>query len=181
MSGTTKIADDIFMVPWDQGNGQIRREVWGDGQGNVTRYHLAYFNSEAFNDDEGRILGYDYEGGKFVFHLRGEITSLGPLSFSALEELFAIKWANLPKDSGPPSTFGEAASGNIDVNKIDEMDEYAETRGMKMTITKGISADFFKRGKELALRLERGEHVEPEKVVIFGHRDDLCYSMLPKR
>ncbi len=51
---------------------------------------------------------------------------------------------------------------------------------MKLTITKGNATDFFRHGKELARRLDRGEEVEPEKVVIFGHRDDLCYTMLPK-
>ncbi len=181
MADTTKAADDIFMVPWDQGNGQIRREVWVDNQGKVTRYLLAYFNPEAFGEDGGRVLGYDFDHGNFTCHLRGAVTSLNPLSLGELEELFAVKWTNLPKESGPPVTFREAEGNDIDVDGIDEADEYAETKDMKLTITKGNSADFFKRGRELTQRLERGEHVEPEKVVVFGHRDDLCYTMLPRQ
>ena len=34
---------------------------------------------------------------------------------------------------------------------------------------------------ELASRLDRGEWPEPEKLVIFGHHNDLCYSELPKK
>ena len=55
-----------------------------------------------------------------------------------------------------------------------------ETKMMKLTITKGSAADFFRRGKELAGKLDRGEDAEPEKVVIFGNRQDLCYSLLTK-
>jgi hypothetical protein len=181
MTETTKVADDIFMVPWDQGNGQLRREVWVDQQDKVRRYYLAFVNPETFAEEDGMVLGYDFDGGKFRSHLKGAATTIDLFSFEELEELFDIKWANLPKDCVTPLAPGEAGPAEIDVAKIDETDDYAETKDMKLTITKGSSADFFKRGRELARKLDMGEHVEPEKVVIFGHRDDLCYTMLQKK
>ena len=182
MTATKKIVDDVFMAPWDQGNGQIRREVWVDGEGKVTRYDIAYLNPEMFAGDEGRVLGYEFMDGAFCGHLKGVTTEIDLDSFEELEDIFNIKWTNLPKEGMPQmSSPGATGTGEIDLNKIDEMDDYAETKGMKLTITKGRSTDFFHRGKELARKLDRGEPVEPEKVVIFGHRDDLCYTMLQKR
>ncbi len=181
MIGAIKVADDIFMVPWDQGNGQLRREAWIDSHGKVARYCLAYINPEVFAGDDGRVLRYDFEVGGFRCHVEGRETSVDSSSLEELEDIFDIKWNNLPKDSTASITAGGANPSEIDVDRIDETDDYAETKGMKLTITKGNSTDFFKRGRELARRLDAGEHVEPEKVVIFGHRDDLCYTGLQKR
>ncbi|HTP65409.1 MAG TPA: hypothetical protein VMJ66_08465 [Geobacteraceae bacterium] len=182
MTATKKIADDIFMAPWDQGNGQLRREVWVDGEGKVTRYDLAYINPGTFAGEEGKVLGYDFLDGRFHCHLKGSTTEITLESFEELEDIFNIKWDNMPREGIPQlSSSGEAGSGEIDLNKIGEMDDYAETKGMKLTITKGHSTDFFHRGKELARKLDHGESVEPGKVVIFGHRDDLCYTGLQKR
>ena len=44
---------------------------------------------------------------------------------------------------------------------------------MKLTITTGTADDFFARGKELARKLDRGECVEPESVIMFGDPQDL--------
>ncbi len=181
MSDGIKVADDIFMVPWDQGNGQLRREIWVDSRGKVARYCLAYINPEAFAGDDGRVLRYDFDESGFSCYLEGTETSVASSSLEELEELFNIKWDNLAKDNTPPVTVNVAGPGGIDVDRIDETDEYAETKGMKLTITKGTSADFFRHGRELAKKLDEGGHVEPEKVVIFGHRDDLCYTGLQKR
>ncbi len=120
MNSTIKISDDIFMVPWEQGNGQIRREVWVDKGGRqVTRYDLAYINPEAFADDNGRVLGFDFTAGKFFSRIKGEATVVNLSSFAEMEELFAIKWANLPKEMGPVTTSGPT---EIDLHKIDEAD-----------------------------------------------------------
>jgi hypothetical protein len=95
-----------------------------------------------------------------------------------MEEMFDIKWNNLSKESGP--VISHDATG-INENGDDAIDDYQETKGMRLTITKGSAADFFRRGRELASKLDRGEQVEKEKVVIFGNRHDLCYSGMQKQ
>ena len=181
MTVSTKIADDIFMVPWDQGNGQIRREVWVDNAKKVIRYYLAYINPESCQEDEGRVLGFDYDNGNIYSHLMGVVRAVDFSSFEELEEQFDIKWNNIPKQSGPLLSPGETGMKQDDLNKIDETDDYSETKEMKLTITKGTATDFFRHGKALAGKLDRDEDVEPEKVVIFGNRHDLCYSGLSKQ
>jgi hypothetical protein len=178
MGDETKVADDIYMVPWSEGNGQIRREAWVDGEGKTTRYFLAYINPDALAVDEGRVVVYGYENGGFVSHLMGEITAGEFSTLEELEEKFDIKWNNLAKESGPAIPEGGASAVS---NRGDEHDEYMEIKGMRLTITKGVAADFFRRGKVLARKLDRGERVEPEKIVIFGDRHDLCYSQMKKQ
>ena len=39
-----KIIDDVHHITPKRGNGQLRREIWVDAQGKVTRYNLAYIN-----------------------------------------------------------------------------------------------------------------------------------------
>jgi hypothetical protein len=180
MTDSTKVADDIFMVPWDQGNGQIRREVWVDKEKKVNHYYIAYINPESCPADEGTVMGYDYNNGNLYSHLMGSITSAEFSSLEELEEQFDVKWNNIPKQSGPLFSPGETGLREDDLNKIDEIDDYSETKEMKLTITKGTATDFFRHGKALARKLDRGEDVEPEKVVIFGDRHDLCYSRLSK-
>ena len=177
MTEETKIADDIYMVPWRDGNGQIRREAWVDKEGKTTRYYLAYINQDALAGDEGRVLGYEYDNGGVICHLMGAITAGEFSSLEELEEKFDIKWNNLPKESGP---FIHEVEPSAAANMADETDHYMEIKGMRLTITKGSVADFFRRGRELARKLDRGEQVTPEKIVIFGDRHDLCYSQMKK-
>ena len=180
MTDSTKIADDIFMVPWDQGNGQIRREVWIDNKGKVTRYFLAYINPESCQADEGTVLGFDYNNGSLSSHFMATIIAVDFSSLEELEEQFDIKWNNIPKQSGPLHSPGETGLSNVDLEKMAALDNYSETKEMKLTITKGTATDFFRHGKALARKLDRDEDVEPEKLVIFGDRHDLCYSGLSK-
>jgi hypothetical protein len=178
MTETIKVADDIYMVPWSGGNGQIRREVWVDGVGKANRYLLAYINLDILAGDEGWVLGYERHGDSIQIHRMGTVTPLEYHSLEEVEERFAIEWDMLPKQNEPLATPSASDPGS---GKFDDSDGYAETKGMHLTITKGTAADFFKRGRELAGRIDRGEIVEPEKVVIFGDRHDLCYSQMPKR
>ena len=39
-----KVIDDTHHITQKRGNGQLRREIWVDAQGQVTRYNLAYIN-----------------------------------------------------------------------------------------------------------------------------------------
>lgn len=175
MANSIKMADDIFMVPWDQGNGVIRREAWTGEDGTVNRYRLAYVNQDMCPEDDGRVLGLEYDkGGVREFHTGTE----APSCFSSLEELerrFEQTWNGLPRPSDPPT--GRGASQAL---PPDDQGEYAETRGMKLSITKGNVADFFRRGRELAALLDRGERPERHKVIMYGTRMDLCYTQKPK-
>lgn len=178
MRDIMKLADDMFMVPWDQGNGVIRREVWGNREGKATHYSLSYINEEIYSEDGGRVLGYDYNNGDLTGHLMCKQSDFTVSSLAELEELFDIKWNNFPKESGPMLIKGEQHPRELP--SIDSHD-YPEIKGMKLTITRGSAADFFRRGRELASKLDRGEQAEPEKIVIFGHHNDMCYSGLPRK
>lgn len=39
-----KIINTVYKISDKRGNGLLRREVWVDGKGQVTRYNLAYIN-----------------------------------------------------------------------------------------------------------------------------------------
>lgn len=174
MMNATKVTDDIFMVPWDQGNGVIRREVWVGKDGRAVRYHLAYINQDMSADDNGRVLGFEYADGHLREFSLGKGTVVPFTSLEELEERFDVRWNFLPRPHDPPTGHGE-----VGALPADEA-EYGETKGMKLAITKGSAEDFFRHGKKLAALLDRGEPVEPERVVMFGSRMDLCYTQMPK-
>lgn len=178
MTDTIKVADDIYMVPWSEGNGQIRREVWVDRGGRAARYSLAYINRDILEADEGRVLAYDLHNGNLLNHRMGIVSTLEFHSLEEVEERLALEWDLLPKQSEPLLTPSDSGR---DSGMIDDSDGYTETKGMHLTITKGTASDFFRRGRELARKLDRSQQIEPEKVVIFGDRHDLCYSQVPKR
>jgi hypothetical protein len=175
MANRIKIADDIFMVPWNQGNGVIRREVWTGDNGTVLRYHLAYVNQDMCPQDNGRVLGLEYSDGGLREYRMGTEEDSGFTSFEELEQRFDLEWNNLPRPNDPPT--GQGAS---QMPPPDDQGEYAETRGMKLSITKGTAADFFRRGGELAAMLDRGERPERHKVIMMASRMDLCYTQKPK-
>jgi hypothetical protein len=175
MSDSIKVADDLYMVPWSDGNGQLRREIWLDGEGRVERYELSYLNRDILAEDQGRVLGYGLDKGSLVRHHMGTVTPFNFSSIEEIEERFALEWDLLPKQNEP------VVSATVSLESGTSHDEYTETKDMKLTITKGSAADFFGRGKEIAGKLDRGERIEPEKIVIFGDRHDLCYSQVPRR
>lgn len=61
-----KIRDDRHRISLKRGNGQLRREIWEDEQGNITRYNLAYINHQLFPADNGRVVGFDNQHGYVV-------------------------------------------------------------------------------------------------------------------
>lgn len=175
MTDTTKIADDIFMVPWGEGNGVIRREVWVDQDGRASRYHLAYINEDMQQEENGRVLGFEFTDNELCEFSAGKKTAGSFSTLEAMEVSFEIKWNNIPKLCKPPT-----GNGNTGGSQIGEDENYSELKGMKLVITKGTISDFFKRGKELASKLDRGERPDPEKIVMMGRRADLCHSHMPK-
>jgi hypothetical protein len=82
------LEDDVFTLHKSKGNGTLRRQIWVDSEGKVTRYRLAYINHHLFTGDNGRILGYDNAHGYHHKHYMGKIEPTTFKNFSELEEQF---------------------------------------------------------------------------------------------
>ncbi len=88
-----KVVDDTFQIPKARGNGLLRREVWIDARGCVTRYNLAYINHALCAVDNGRVLGFDNDHGFHHRHRMGQMEPIEFTSFEALEERFETECA----------------------------------------------------------------------------------------
>ncbi|WP_218243237.1 toxin-antitoxin system TumE family protein [Comamonas fluminis] len=88
----TKQVDDKFEISAKKGNGQLRREVWVDSAGKVTRYNLAYINHSIYPGDNGRVIGYDNAHGYHHKHYFGDVTPEPFVSFEDTEEKFEADW-----------------------------------------------------------------------------------------
>jgi Family of unknown function (DUF6516) len=91
----TKVRDDRHKISRKRGNGQLRHEVWADHHGNVTRYNLAYVNHSVYQEDNGRVLGYDNQHSHHHRHFMGKVEPFDFVSFEELEERFQREWAEL--------------------------------------------------------------------------------------
>jgi hypothetical protein len=87
--------DDSHTIPAKRGNGQLRREVWVDEAGKVTRYNLPYINHHLYQGDNGRVIGYDNQHGYHHRHYFGTVEPVTFISFEHLEEQFEQDWAAL--------------------------------------------------------------------------------------
>ena len=75
----------------------VRREVWVDAQGRVTRYNLAYINHQVFAGDNGRVIGFDNAHGFHHRHKFGEVTDAAFDSLEAIEDAFQTELVELLK------------------------------------------------------------------------------------
>jgi len=90
-----KIVDDTHHITQKRGNGQLRREIWVDAQGQVTRYNLAYINHALHAGDNGRVVGYDNQHGHHHRHYFGVVVAVEFTSFDDIEGQFQTDWAAL--------------------------------------------------------------------------------------
>lgn len=90
-----KIIDDSHNITQKRGNGQLRREVWVDERGRVTRYNLAYINHALYNEDNGRVVGYDNQHGYHHRHFFSVVTAVVFSDFEDIEEQFQADWTAL--------------------------------------------------------------------------------------
>lgn len=90
-----KIIDESHKIADKRGNGQLRREVWVDEQGKVTRYNLAYINHHLYQGDNGRVVGYDNAHDGHHRHYFGTIEPVVFMSFEEIEERFEHDWLTL--------------------------------------------------------------------------------------
>ena len=92
-----KIRDEKHKIPDARGNGKLRREVWVDNNGKVTRYNLAYINHKIYPGDNGRVLGFDNQHEGHHKHIMGVVVPVEFVSFEALEDQFDEEWQQFRK------------------------------------------------------------------------------------
>ncbi|MBZ0092950.1 MAG: DUF6516 family protein [Sulfuricellaceae bacterium] len=87
-----KSIDESHKISDRRGNGRLRREVWVDEQGQVSRYNLAYINHGLHRGDNGRVVGYDNQHGHHHRHYFGKVEPVNFVSFEDIEERFEQDW-----------------------------------------------------------------------------------------
>ncbi len=90
-----KIIDTVYKISDKRGNGQLRREVWVNGNGQVTRYNLAYINHDLYQKDNGRVIGYDNAHGIHHRHRMGVVEPVKFTTFDEIEARFQQEWQAL--------------------------------------------------------------------------------------
>ena len=90
-----KIHDARHVIAKRRGNGELRREVWVNERGRVTRYNLAYINHKIYQRDNGRVIGYDNAHGYHHRDYFGNIEAVGFVSFEDIEDQFTRDWTAL--------------------------------------------------------------------------------------
>ncbi len=94
-----KIIDDVHHITPKRGNGQLRREVWVDERGEVTRYNLAYINHALHSGDNGRVVGYDNQHGHHHRHYFGNVAPVDFANLEDIEDKFQADWTALRSKS----------------------------------------------------------------------------------
>jgi hypothetical protein len=87
-----KVVDETHRIPERRGNGQLRREIWVDRTGKVTRYNLAYINHAVYAGDNGRVVGYDNAHDGHHRHCLGKVEPVDFRSFEDIERRFEEDW-----------------------------------------------------------------------------------------
>ncbi|MBA5688356.1 toxin-antitoxin system TumE family protein [Rugamonas apoptosis] len=87
-----KIIDETYCITEKRGNGQLRREVWVDSCGRVTRYNLAYINHRVCQRDNGRVVGYDNAHGGHHRHYMGLVEPVNFTDFDDVQACFERDW-----------------------------------------------------------------------------------------
>ncbi len=90
-----KLVDEVHHISKRKGNGLLRREVWVDDNGRVSRYNLAYINHELSTVDNGRVIGYDNQHGYHHRHYFGNVQPIEFQSFEEIEERLEADWIAL--------------------------------------------------------------------------------------
>ena len=90
-----KLIDESHVISTKRGNGMLRREVWVDERGKITRYNLAYINAQLFSGDNGRVIGFDNAHGYHHRHYYGKVEAVSFTSYEDIEMLFEKEWLAL--------------------------------------------------------------------------------------
>jgi hypothetical protein len=95
--GLRKVVDEVHTISARRGNGKIRVETWVDKAGKVVRFNLACINHSIFVRDNGRVLGYDSQHGRYHRHYLGTVTDVALESCAEIEALFEDETRQLLK------------------------------------------------------------------------------------
>jgi hypothetical protein len=82
------LEDESVRLHKSKGNGILRRQIWVDGRGEVTRYSLTYINYHLYSGDNGRVLGYDNAHNYHHKHYMGTIEPVTFNNFLDIENRF---------------------------------------------------------------------------------------------
>lgn len=91
----SKLIDESHRISDKRGNGQLRREIWVDEDGRVTRYNLAYINHRLYQGDNGRVVGYDNQHGYHHRHYFGKTEAVDFIDLEEIEQRFEQDWIAL--------------------------------------------------------------------------------------
>jgi len=84
-----KVVDERYTFPVKRGGGIIKIEAREDLGGNLIKYSIAYINSSLYQEDNGRVIGYDNAHCYHHKHLFGEISPVDDfVSYEKLIERF---------------------------------------------------------------------------------------------
>lgn len=93
-----KIIDEVYKIPAARGSGTLRREVWINERGEITRYNLAYVNHQLYQRDNGRVVGYDNAHGIHHRHYMGKVEPISFTTFEDIEDRFQQDWIALQEE-----------------------------------------------------------------------------------
>ena len=97
-----KLAQSIESRPTKKkGGGVITLEVYTDDNDDVTSYRMAYINPLIFNDDNGRVLGYDNAHGEHHRHYFGNYEPIEFDSIEAVIDRFYGEWMEIVNEHNP--------------------------------------------------------------------------------
>lgn len=90
-----KMLDETIRISKKKNNGILRFLASLDEKGNLARYSLAYINTNIFNLDNGRVLGYDNNHGHHHRHCMGKVETVKFRNFYAIKERFEHEWREI--------------------------------------------------------------------------------------
>lgn len=97
-----EVYNDRHTIPKARGNGELRRELYVDENGKVTRYNLAYINHATCAVDNGRVIGYDNAHNYHHRHYFGTVEPVEFVSFEDTEARFEQDWRAVQAGIAPP-------------------------------------------------------------------------------
>lgn len=97
-SKETLLEQERFELKPKLGGGLLSYEVWGYVEKDktvVTRYNLAYINHAIFQNDNGRVLGFDNAHNYHHRHYMGKIEAIEFISYEIILERFLQEWLEI--------------------------------------------------------------------------------------
>lgn len=94
-SDLLKAIDDTIKISKKKNNGILKFLVSTDLKGNIVKYSLTYINTNIYNKDNGRVLGYGNDHGYHHKHLMGIEEKIKFTSFEEIQNRFETEWRDI--------------------------------------------------------------------------------------